>query len=614
MQRLETIARDEDRRVLSLFGSHGSQAASGDPIGFRNILENLPAAVYATDAAGRITFYNKAAVELAGRTPNIGKDEWCVSWKLFNTDGSPLPHDQCPMAVALREDRPVRGAEAVAERPDGTRIPFLPFPTPLHDADGRLVGAVNLLVDISERKLAEERIAYLAHNDALTGLPNRTALHAELDRLLTTPADDLRFAVICLDLDNFKDINDNFGHPVGDLFLRQVANNLRAVVGQAFFARVGGDEMVLIATGRDCGKRLKSLINRIQAACDRPIQVDGKLLQTSVSVGVALFPEHGLDHVTLIKNADTALYGAKRAHRGTCKFFDEEIGQSQINLLNLQYKIREHIKTESFRLHFQPQVRADGRITGFEALVRWPETDKPIGPAEFIPVAEDTGLILPLSRWILKAACREAATWRVPLSLAVNLSPVQFQHENLVVLLQEVLQETGLEPHRLELEITERVLFANFKRAKATLRALKALGIRIALDDFGTGYSSLSSLESLPLSTIKLDKTFISKVGRRPGTEDAGNVPKSESVVRTIIKLAHALELKVVAEGVENFQQANFLERAKCDFLQGYLFGAPGPIESYAVVIDGIVEKAAPRRQRDSQLNPVRRAGLFASS
>lgn len=382
----------------------GAQADAADDSWFREVVAQLPLALYATDAEGHVTYFNQAAARLVGRQPEIGQDRWCIAHRLFQVDGSPLAHEDCPLAVALREKRAVRGIEALAERPDGSRVRFMPLPTPLYDAQGKLTGAVNVMVDVSSGPQTGSDAAASAHH---------------------------------------------------------LADDLAAAIAQ------------------------------------------------------------------------------KQLH-----------------------------------LHYQPVFSAAGNLSGFEALARWVHPERGvIPPSEFIPAAEESGLILPLARELLLQACTEAASWARPLRIAVNVSPLQFRHGDLPALIDEVLVETGLEPERLELEITEGVMITHFDRTMLVLHRIKALGVRIALDDFGTGYSSLSYLHMFPLSTLKIDRSFVANLGV---------ASEAAAITRAVIALGHALDIEVVAEGVETREQLDFLIDEGCNYMQGYMLGRPLPAEQYA--------------------------------
>jgi predicted signal transduction protein with EAL and GGDEF domain len=371
-------------------------------------------------------------------------------------------------------------------------------------------------------------------------------------------------------------VNDLHGHLIGDALLREVARRLQAIADGAFLARVGGDEFVLIMNG---GSRAaaRELAERLQAAITGDIEVGGRQVQIGLSVGIASWPADGSEPTALLANADLALYRSKAKERGSICFFEPEMAAQLRERRELQNDLQSAVANDELRLHYQPLARVDGEIVGFEALVRWHHPRRGlVPPSNFIPLTEESGLIISMGEWILRAACREAASWPKPLLIAVNLSPVQFRSDDLVRLVHTILIETGLAPDRLELEITEGILIDDFSRAVSILRRLKALGVRIALDDFGTGYSSMSYLQSFPFDKIKIDRSFVSNLERSA---------QSKTIVRAVIGLARGLDLPVIAEGVETHAQYELLARAGCDLVQGYLIGRPAEIDTYAEVV-----------------------------
>jgi diguanylate cyclase (GGDEF)-like protein/PAS domain S-box-containing protein len=442
------------------------------------------------------------------------------------------------------------------------------------------------LIDVTDRKRAERRIAHIALHDALTDLPNRSALDDHFGKVLARGNDQgQRFAVLCVDLDRFKEINDLYGHSVGDAVLREVADRLREAAGNAFLARIGGDEFIAIA--EESVEDVEALVQRLERVLDTDVPAAGHAFQLDLSVGIATFPKDGTDATTLIANADAALYRAKHEGGGGSRFFTAAMDKQLRERRALERDLAVAIAQGELTLHYQPQARADGTIIGFEALARWQHPTRGfIPPAEFIPVAEDSGLIIELGEWVLREACREAASWPRPLRIAVNVSGIQFRRGQLQQTVHAVLLETGLAAERLELEITEGVLIENVSRAASILRNLKALGIQIALDDFGTGYSSLSYLQSFPLDRIKIDRSFVAKLGRHDD---------STAIVRGVIGLARGLRLPVLAEGVETEEQRRLLAQEGCDEIQGYWLGRPAPIQSYAGIV-GRTPAAPPAR------------------
>ncbi len=454
--------------------------------------------------------------------------------------------------------------------------------------DGRVIAIVNQPMedggwvatheDITERRRAELRIAHLAHHDALTDLPNRAAFNEHLARTLDRArADRVSFAVLFIDFDRFKEVNDVFGHSVGDALLRELARRMQATAQSAFLARLGGDEFTIVAAPDAQNASAAELADRLVGELSGAFDIEGQRLQVTLSIGIAIYPDDGGDAATLLANADAALYRAKAEGRAGVRFFEAEMDMQLRDRRLLQHDLRSAIERGDLTLHYQPLARIEGEVVGFEALARWTHpTRGEITPGTFIPISEESGSIIEIGEWILRQACREAASWPLPLQVAVNLSPVQFRHGDLPTLVHQVLLETGLAPHRLSLEITEGVLMDACSRALSILRRLKVLGVQIAMDDFGTGYSSLSYLQSFPFDKIKIDRTFIAnlEVSRH-----------SAAIVRSVVSLGRSLDLPVLAEGVETQAQRAFLRQEGCTEMQGYLIGRPAPIATYADLI-----------------------------
>ncbi len=420
-----------------------------------------------------------------------------------------------------------------------------------------------------------EQIAFLAHHDPLTKLANRPALGLALDRLLDQAnAGGDGFALLSVDLDDFKEANDVFGHVVGDELLCAVARRLERAVGKEFIARVGGDEFIVLSTQGEQPQSAAVLAERVLKAVAEDFDIRAQKIPIGLSIGAAIYPSDGTDLEMLIANADAALYRAKAEGRQTVRFFDPEMDKRLRERYALQHDLRSAMSHGELTLHYQPQAKIDGEVFGLEALLRWEHPRHGlVPPRTFIPLAEQNGMIGEIGEWTLREACREAASWTAPLQVGVNLSPVQFRYGDLAALVHAILLETGLAPGRLELEITEGVLINDPPRALSILRRLKLLGVRIAMDDFGTGYASLSSLQSFPFDKIKIDRTFVA------GVDHNG---QSQAIVRAVIGLGKALNVPVIAEGVETEGERMFLKREGCAEIQGYVIGYPGPIENYA--------------------------------
>jgi diguanylate cyclase (GGDEF)-like protein/PAS domain S-box-containing protein len=548
------------------------------------IIENMPASVNVKDAREqRYVLANRAFAELLERPREaiIGKGVH----DLFAKHEADLYFASDLEALQSRALLDV-GEQVFDTARSGTRI-VRTKKVPILDRAGAPQYLLSVAEDVTERKRAEERIAHLAHHDVLTGLPNRAAfsehLASTLERHAATGAS---FAILSLDLDRFKEINDVFGHSAGDGLLQELARRMHAAADGAFLARLGGDEFSIVVADVAGPAMVAALAERLFASVADDIEIEGHRLRVGLCIGVALFPTDGADATALLANADAALYRAKAEGRGTVRFFEPEMDMQLRERRALQQELESAVDEREFFLNYQPQALIGGDVIGFEALLRWrSRTRGLVPPAEFIPLAEESGLIIAMGEWILREACREAASWPRPLQIAVNLSPVQFRHGDLPGLVHAVLLETGLAPSRLELEITEGVLIDDFARAVSMLRRLKAMGVRIAMDDFGTGYSSLSYLQSFPFDKIKIDRAFITNLDRSP---------QSAAIVRAVIGLGHGLAVPVIAEGVESKEQLAFLSREACNEIQGYLIGHPGPISRYGDLVGRPSAAASP--------------------
>jgi diguanylate cyclase (GGDEF)-like protein/PAS domain S-box-containing protein len=547
------------------------------------IIENVPSPIIVKSMPGlRYLLINRAAEKYLGvdRSTMLGK-----------TAGDVLPQPSAQLIEA--EDQKLiasgkttfLGEHSVLTPGNGTRI-VTATRLPVKEADGTPQYLISVINDLTERKRHEQRIEHLAHHDTLTDLPNRAAFNdCIVSAIGLASVSNESFALLCVDLDRFKSVNDVFGHAVGDALLREVARRLEAACQGAFFARLGGDEFAVITPTGSQPAAAEALAERLSAALDCDIEINGHILRVGLTIGVGIYPQDGIDAATLVANTDAALFRAKSEMRGSIRFFEISMDKQLREKRALQQDLRSAISQNELALHYQPQAHIDGDITGFEALMRWHHPRHGlVAPSTFIPLAEESGHILGLGEWILRTACREAASWPRPLRIAINLSPVQFQHGDLPRLVHQVLLETGLAPSRLELEITEGVLIGDFTRAVSILRRLKGLGVRIAMDDFGTGYSSLSYLQSFPFDKIKIDEAFVANLSHSQ---------QASTIIRAIIALGRGLNLPVVAEGVETEEQLRFLASEHCNEIQGYFVGRPKPIEDYADVVGRV---RAPRR------------------
>ena len=433
---------------------------------------------------------------------------------------------------------------------------------------------MTVIRDIRDRKEAEARIQFLAHHDTLTGLPNRVLLMDRLEFILASARRrEARVGVLFIDLDNFKTVNDSLGHAAGDALLRQVASRIEGALRSVdVVSRLGGDEFLVVLPDLESEQAPVAVAEKLLAVVTEPVTLEGQSLSVSPSIGIAVFPRDGTTADTLIRNADAAMYLAKDRGRSNFQFFSERLSQTAFNTLSLESRLREAIRDGAFELHYQPQVRVDtGRLVGVEALIRWPQKDgPPVMPNDFIPIAEQRGLIMPIGAWALRQACRQNRMWqlaglpRVP--VAVNLSAIQFKQRNLIAEVERVLDETGLDAAWLEFELTESMLMDETPELVRTMDGLRALGVKLAIDDFGTGHSSLAHLKRFPIDKLKIDRTFV---------RDIATDPDDRAITAAIVDLARAMGITSIAEGVEAEAQLDFLLQRGCDEMQGFLVSRP---------------------------------------
>ncbi len=544
----------------------------------RLAVEEMPQGLSVLDGQDRIVFTNRHVARVWGVPPSLlepGKtfQNFMMNACAKETEASRL------------QPTPAKGTVGVRRREwltnDGRSVEVTV--TRLADCS-----TIALHEDITEQRRSEARIAFHARHDPLTGLPNRLAMRDELHRQLVRNARGEELAVLCLDLDRFKAVNDMFGHAVGDTLLTQVADRLRGCArGTDFVVRLGGDEFAIFQCGTQQPVSATALAHRLISALSEPFDLGGQVAQIGASIGIALAPFDGDSPDALLKSADQALYRAKAAGRGTLRFFEPGMDAQAQRRRALEGDLRQALGSGGHpgQLHLAYQVQVDVKsmqVTGVEALLRWAHpTRGNIPPVEFIPLAEETGLIVPIGAWVLAQACRDAAQWPAHVRVAVNVSAVQFTRRALLSEVMKALNDAGLSPARLEIEITESVMIQDQKQAVGLLTELRAQGVRVAMDDFGTGYSSLSYLRSFAFDRIKIDRSFV---------HDVASNPEARAIVRAIAGLGANLGMAVTAEGVETLAQLDVVRAEGCTEVQGYLFSQPRPASEITGIIDSIAQ------------------------
>jgi diguanylate cyclase (GGDEF)-like protein/PAS domain S-box-containing protein len=590
-----TVVLDEHANVSRVIGTaqditerkQGEEALRQAKEKYRAIFEDAVVAIFQSTPGGRYTTVNPAMAHMLGYD---SPQELIASITDISLQVYVDSQSREELKRLLREHGTVRNFECQIYRKDGSKM-WISANVRAVSKAGVLVGYEGLNEDITARKVAEEQAQFLAYYDALTGLPNRTLLR---DRLTNALAGALRrgdkVAVLFLDLDRFKVVNDSLGHSCGDLLLQDVAERLKKWARQQdTVARLGGDEFLIVLNGLKDVADAAVAADRLMDAMAAEFTLQGHSFSISCSLGISIFPEHGTDVETLMKNADAAMYCAKDNGRANFRFFTEEMNAQVVERLMLESSLRQALDKKELFLMYQPQMDiATGRITGLEALLRWQHPELGLVPPDrFIRIAENSGLIIPIGEWVLRTACSQSRKWQdeglpaVP--VAVNVSAVQFRQEYFGELIRRVLHETGLAPKYLELEITESLLLSNADVMFSVFQELKAMGLRLAIDDFGTGYSSLSYLKKFPVSKLKIDRSFVRDVA--VNTDDA-------AITNAIISMAKSLNLKVIAEGVENEAQLSFLRAHQCDEIQGYYFSKPLPVADVAEKFRGNAQHA----------------------
>ena len=560
---------------------NSEEAAREAEARYRSIFENAIEGIYQTTPSGSYLNFNPALARIYGydSPEDLIRGISDIQKQLYVD-----PDKRQEFVSMMQAQGSVQHFEAQVYRKNGDIIWITENAREVRDADGQLMFYEGTVEDITERKNYEQQIEYQATHDSLTGLPNRTLLADRLQQCISF-ADrfNTKVAVAFVDLDQFKLINDSMGHHIGDELLVAMAERLAGCVRESdTVVRLGGDEFVLLITSLQKVEDISQSMQRVLAAIAQPFMINSWDYAVSCSIGVSIYPDDGNDFNTLLKHADTAMYKAKQAGRNNFQFYTSELNSVLLERLDIEYRLRHAIENREFQLYYQPKIDlASGAICGAEALIRWqPPGEAMISPSSFIPIAEETGMIEDIGCWVLEEACRMARVLKETLGrtvpIAVNVSPRQFRQPGLAQLVEAALAESGLDPAGIELEITESMLVHDTEKFIETLHALKAVGVSLAIDDFGTGYSSMAYLKHFPIDRLKIDKAFV---------DDLEQEPTNMAILRATVALGQSLGLKVIAEGVENAAQYDYLRRIGCDEIQGYYFSRPVTAEALSAML-----------------------------
>jgi diguanylate cyclase (GGDEF)-like protein/PAS domain S-box-containing protein len=559
-------------------------------------LNSIGDAVVCSDMSGKITYLNLVAETMTGwRREEAAGQPLGEVFRVI--DGATRKIARDPMKMAVEQNRTVGLiVDCILIRRDGFESSIEDSAAPIHDRAGRVIGAVIVFHDVSAARAMSSQMTHAAQHDLVTNLPNRLLLNDRISQSISRARRLNRpLAVIFLDLDRFKYINDSLGHATGDKLLQSVSKRLLAGLrGSDTVSRQGGDEFVILLSEIADPEDLAASARKILLLLNAPHSIGEQDLHIGGSIGISVYPGDGEDAETLIKNADTAMYHAKERGRNNFQFFKAEMNLKAVERQSLEGSLRRALEREEFLLHYQPKVNLDtGEITGVEALIRWQHPDRGlVPPSQFVPIAEDCGLILQIGRWVLREACRQARAWQnaglPPLPIAVNVSAVEFRDMGFAERVRTVLSETGLEARYLELELTEGVLMEDAETMVSVLQELKMMGVLLAVDDFGTGYSSLSYLRQFPIDVLKIDQSFVNQI-----TAD----PDDSTIVSAIINMGKSLKHLVVAEGIETREQRAYLQAQRCAEGQGYLFSAPLTAARFGDLLQGGMTEAVGHRR-----------------